>query len=129
MANKTLVHLFGGVTADEVRTMIAEATNNARVAAELFGTGTIAEVRENAEAYLAEAIATREEHDDLVTFLEDALKTAKKNAAAAANVQARVQSLYDGLPAPDFKVEVTPFVPVAPHLRVVEETIEEQNNS
>lgn len=117
---KQLVHLFGGITAEEVRTMIAEETNNARVAAELFGTGTIAEVRANAEEYLAEAVATREDHDALVAYLQDALNTATANAKAAAEVQARVQTLYDGLPAPDFKVEVTPFVPVLPHLMIIE---------
>lgn len=115
-----IAHLFGLMTAEDVKKLVAQATADARVATELFGDGPIEEVRANAEAYALEVEASSKSHDDLVTYLVAQLEIARANAEKAKAVVARVNALRDSLPGPSFKVDTSPFAPIDPHLHVVE---------
>jgi len=119
-----LVHLFGGVTMAEVKAMIADATNSVAVAAKMFGV-SLAEVRANAEAQLAKAKGSYQEHLDLVDYLQDQLVTARANAEMAKAVQDNAQKLVDNLPAADFAADLVPVTPIALHLHIADEVIED----
>lgn len=114
MAIKALVHLFGGVTMQEVEAKIAQANTASAVIADMFGTGPAPEVRAQVEAHMEAVKESYQDHLDTIDAIEEMLKLARAQADEAKQVVSNVKVLVDNLPAPDFKVNVVPFTPIKP---------------
>lgn len=122
---KWLVHLLGGITRNEVESMLkssaaAAVSKSVKAFASAAGVAgvSVEDIRQKAIARLAEAVASTEAHTQLVAYLEEQLAIARKNADKAIEIEENARELVETLPGEGFSIDLAPITPTSVHLTI-----------